>query len=422
MGLTMNERKAVIREVAKRYQKSSKKQRGKILDEFTVLMSYNRTYASHILSNWGRKVYLRRGDKTVAVIFCEVRRKIKKHRQRHYDKEVVNVLRSIWMISDYLCGKRLAPLLKEIVPTLEKFREIKLDAKIRKKLLKISPATIDRVLRDDKKKLMLKSRARTKPGTLLKHQIPIRSFSEWDELKPGFAEIDLVGHDGGDAHGEFAYTLNLTDVCTGWAEMEAIRNRAQKWAFEAITNIEARLPFRLLGLDSDNDSAFINSHLQRYCEDRQITFTRSRPYRKNDNCFVEQKNYSIIRRAVGYLRYDTTEELQSLNELYRYLRLYVIFFQPVMKLKEKTRIGSRVKKRYDTAKTPYQRVLESKHIDSAIKRKLKRQYEKLNPADLKRNITKLQNKLMVLVTSKNNAKKKDDFVYNFHEATKKYFV
>lgn len=422
MGLKMNERRAVTREVAKRYQKSSKKQRGKILDEFTALMGYNRTYASHILSNRGRKVFLRRGDETVVIIFGEVSRKRKRQRQRHYDKNILNVLRSIWMISDYLCGKRLAPLLKEIIPQLEKFREIKLDAKMRKKLLKISPATIDRVLRVDKKKLMLKSRARTKPGTLLKHQIPIRTFSEWDELRPGFAEIDLVGHDGGDAHGEFAYTLNLTDVYTGWAEMEAIRNRAQKWAFEAITNIEARLPFRLLGLDSDNDSAFINSHLQRYCEDKQITFTRSRPYRKNDNCFVEQKNYSVIRRAVGYLRYDTNEELETINELYRYLRLYVNFFQPVMKLKEKTRIGSKVKKKYDTAKTPYQRVLESKHIDSAIKRKLKRQYEKLNPAELKRNITKLQNKLMGLVTSKDSTKKKGNFVYNFHEATEKFFV
>ena len=422
MGLRMNERKAVTREVAKRYQKGSKKQRGKILDEFTAITGYNRTYASHILSNWGREVFLRRGGETVAVIFGVARRKTKKHRQRHYDNKVLNVLRSIWMISDYLCGKRLAPLLKEIIPRLEKFREIKLDAKTRKKLLRISPATIDRLLRGDKKKLMLKSRARTKPGTLLKHQIPIRTFSEWDELRPGFAEVDLVGHVGGDAHGEFAYTLNLTDVCTGWAEMEAIRNRAQKWAFEAITTIEAKLPFTLLGLDSDNDSAFINAHLLKYCDERQITFTRSRPYRKNNNCFVEQKNYSVVRRAVGYLRHDTAEELDTLNELYRHLRLYVNFFQPVMKLKEKTRIGSRVKKRYDTPKTPYQRVRESKHIDSAIKKRLKRQYEKLNPAELKRTITKLQNKLMELATSKTNTKKKGDFVYNFHEATEKYFV
>jgi hypothetical protein len=422
MGLTMNERKAVTSEVAKRYQKESKKQRGKILDEFTALTDYNRSYASHILSNWGRKVIVKSADKRIAVVFGTTRRKTKRHRQRYYDNKVVNVLRSIWIISDYLCGKRLSYFLKEVVPVLEKFGELRLNAQIRGKLLRISPATIDRILRGDKKKLMLKSRARTKPGTLLKHQIPIRTFSEWDDLRPGFAEVDLVGHDGGDAHGEFAYTLNLTDVCTGWAEMEAIRNRAQKWAFEAIINIEARLPFMLLGLDSDNDSAFINAHLQRYCEDKQITFTRSRPYRKNDNCFVEQKNYSVVRKAVGYMRYDRAEELESLNVLYRYLRLYVNFFQPVMKLKEKTRIGSKVKKRYDTARTPFQRVLESKHIDSVIKRKLKRQYEKLNPAELKRNITKLQNKLMELATSKTNAKKKGDFVYNFHEATKKYFV
>ncbi len=422
MGLTMNERKAVTREIARRYQKSSKKQRGRILDEFTALMDYNRTYASHILSNWGKKVFLKRGGEAVAIIFGEVRKRARRHRQPHYDGKVVNLLRSIWMISDCLCGKRLAPLLKEIIPILEKLREIKLDAKTRKKLLRISPATIDRLLRSDKRKLLLKSRARTKPGTLLKHQIPIRTFSEWDELRPGFVEADLVGHDGGDAHGEFAYTLHLTDVYTGWSEMQAIRNRAQKWAFEAITNLEERLPFMLLGLDSDNDSAFINAHLVNYCDERQITFTRSRPYKKNDNCFVEQKNYSVIRRAVGYLRYDTDEELNTLNELYRHLRLDVNFFQPVMKLKEKIRIGSKVKKRHDTPKTPYQRVLESKHIDSAIKRRLKRQYEKLNPAELKRTITKLQNKLLQLATLKTSAKKKGDFVYNFHEATEKHFV
>lgn len=410
MGLTMKERKAVTREVAMRYQRASKKQKGIILNEFIALTGYHRTYANWLLKNLGRKVYLKIRGTQMAVTLGGSRKKAKRQRTRQYDVLVIGVLRSMWIVSDYLCGKRLASFIKSALSFLERFGEILLDDDMRQKLLKISPATIDRCLKDDKKKLMLRSRARTKPGTLLKHQIPIRTFSEWDDLVPGFVKVDLVGHDGGDASGEFAYTLNLTDVCTGWTETEAIKNRAQKWAFEALIEIQERLPFKLLGLDSDNDSAFINAHLLRYCEEKGITFTRSRAYKKNDNCFVEQKNYSVVRRAVGYMRYDTEEELKTLNELYEYLRLYVNFFQPVMKLKEKTRIGSRVTKRYDDPKTPYQRVIESKHIDKTIKRKLKRQYESLNPAELKRAITKLQGKLTRLATSKMR-KKRNDFVY-----------
>jgi hypothetical protein len=174
-------------------------------------------------------------------------------------------------------------------------------------------------------------------------------------LRPGFVEIDLVGHDGGDAKGEFAQTLDLTDVCTTWTETEAVRNKAQQWVFDALKDIRQRLPFPLLGIDSDSGGEFINHHLYRYCQTEQITFTRTRSYRKNDNCFVEQKNYSIGRRAVGYLRYDTAEELRTLNELYRHLRLYSNFFQPTMKLKEKIRIGSRITKKYDKPITPYRR-------------------------------------------------------------------
>ena len=329
MGLMIKEKKALTREVAKRYQKASKKQKGLILDEFVAITGYNRCYGSYVLRNWQKKVILRVKGEVVTVIVGEPRRGAKRQRDKVYDKKVLSVLRSIWLISDCICGKRLAPVLKEIIPRLEKFKEIKLDMRTRKKLLRISPATIDRLLVADRKRQSLKGRARTKPGTLLNHQIPIRTFSEWDEKMPGFVEVDLVGHDGGDANGEFAHTLNLTDICTSWTETQGIRNKAQKWAFEALIDIQGRLPFKLLGLDSDNDSAFINGHLLQYCNEKQITFTRSRPYRKNDNCFVEQKNYSVVRRAVGNLRYDSEEELKSLNELYRHLRLYTNFFQPV---------------------------------------------------------------------------------------------
>jgi hypothetical protein len=174
----------------------------------------------------------------------------------------------------------------------------------------------------------------------------------------------------------------------------AVKNKAQVWVFEALQDIRKRLPFELLGIDSDSGAEFINHHLYEYCNEEDITFTRSRSYRKNDNCFVEQKNYSVVRRAVGYLRYNTEEELRIINELYRHLRLYTNFFQPSMKLIEKTRIGSRVTKKHDKAKTPYQRVLESSDISKSAKTKLKRQYKTLNPASLKRKITNLQNKLI----------------------------
>ncbi|HZX14544.1 MAG TPA: transposase, partial [Thermodesulfobacteriota bacterium] len=171
-------------------------------------------------------------------------------------------------------------------------------------------------------------------------------------------------HEGGNTSGDYIQTLDVTDVCTGWTEVQAVKNKAQVWVFEALKQIRQRLPFDLLGIDSDNGSEFINDQLYRYCLKEEITFTRARAYRKNDNCYVEQKNWSVVRRALGYLRHDTQQDLEIINQLYAYLRLYTNYFQPVMKLKEKTRIGSRVKKRYDKPKTPYQRVLESPCVEN----------------------------------------------------------
>jgi len=254
----------------------------------------------------------------------------------------------------------------------------------------------NRLLAPTRKRYRIKGRSTTRPGTLLKKSIPIRTFTDWDEAKPGFFEVDLVSHDGGAVRGDFIQSLNFTDISTGWDEMIAVKNKAQRWVFSGIETIKERLPFSILGIDSDNGAEFINDHLLRYCEKEQITFTRSRPYRKNDSCFVEQKNYSVIRRAVGYARYDTDKELNILNELYNYLRLYVNFFQPVRKLIKKERIGSKVIKKYDEAKTPYRRVLASPDIEDEIKMKLRKEYDMLNPAELKRKITKLQNKLLKL--------------------------
>jgi len=389
MRLTVKERKKATAIVAPRYQKARKKDKGLILDEFTELTGYDRRYASHLLTTQGRKVWINE----TTVLQGDVRKRSHKRQAPIYDKEVLEALKKVWDIMDYICGKRLAPVLKETVICLERFQEIRITDTARQKLFRISPATIDRLLAKERKKQQIKGRSNTKPGTLLRNQIPIRTFSQWNEKKPGFTEIDLVGHDGGDSYGEFAQTLDVTDICTTWTETEAVRNKAQKWVFDALKDIRQRIPFPLLGIDSDSGSEFINNHLTKYCKDEHITFTRGRSYRKNDNCYVEQKNYSVVRRAVGYRRYDTEEELSIVNELYKHLRLYTNFFQPTMKLIERTRIGSKVTKKYDRAQTPYRRVLASPDVSAQDKQKLKTQYTKLNPAHLKRQITRLQHKL-----------------------------
>ncbi|NIM59898.1 MAG: DDE-type integrase/transposase/recombinase [Candidatus Aminicenantes bacterium] len=397
----MKEKKKAVAILAPRYQKEGKKQKGKMLDEFTALTGYCRTHASYVLSTHGKR---KRVSKNT-VIQADVRKTGRRGRKKTYTDDVKKALIKIWYIMDCICGKRLSPVMGPIVQKLEDFGEISLTENTRAKLIGMSASTIDRLVAGERRKQTIKGRSNTKPGTLLKNQIPVRTFSDWDEQRPGFVEIDLVGHDGGNAKGEFMQTLDVTDVCTTWTETEAVKNKAQVWVFEALKDIRKRLPFELLGIDSDSGGEFINHHLYEYCQQENITFTRSRSYRKNDNCFVEQKNYSVVRRAVGYLRYDTEEELRIINELYRHLRLYTNFFQPSMKLIEKTRIGSRVTKKHDIAQTPYHRVLNSPHISKSAKKALKRQYTTLNPASLKRKITRLQQKLLRMAENKSKRRR-----------------
>lgn len=403
MGLTMKERQSVTREVAGRYQKARKKGKGVILDDFVILTEYTRCYASYVLRNHGRKVRIAR-DKVMVV---DVTKKAKRKRGRTYGEAVKKALTTIWYILDCICGKRLGPMLAEIIPKLERYGEISLDEETKGKLLNLSAATIDRLLGPERKKHQIKGRSNTKPGTLLKSQIPIRTFSQWDDKKPGFVEIDLVGHDGGDGSGEFIQTLDVTDVATGWTETQAVKNKAQQWVFEALKDIRARMPFPLLGIDSDNGSEFINNQLLRYCLEEKLTFTRTRSCRKNDNCFVEQKNYSVVRRNVGYSRYDTPQEQDILNVLYKELRLFTNFFQPSMKLIGKTREGSKVTKKYDKPLTPYRRTLASSDISEADKRRLRAIYARLNPAEIKRLITKLQKELLRINALKKSPRRKN---------------
>ena len=399
MRLTMKEKRSITKVIADRYKQASKKEKSAILDEFIKLTGYNRCYGSWLLASNGKTITVAAG----LSIQGDLLKPSEKVATRIYDDKVVAALLKLWMIMDQICGKRLAAILPELISRLEACGELKLAKATRGKLLKISAATIDRLLAAERRKMAFTSRSKTKPGSLLKSQIAIRTFADWDDLRPGFVEIDLVAHDGGAATGDYLQTLDVTDVATGWTETQAVRNKAQVWVFAAIKLIRQRLPFELLGIDSDNGSEFINNQLLRYCKEEKITFTRTRSYRKNDNCFVEQKNYSVVRRAVGYLRYDSEEELALLNELYADLRLYTNYFQPSMKLVEKRREGSQVKKRYDQPRTPYQRVIESEPISKAQKQKLRRQYEELNPAELKRQITRLQNRLIEIAGMKPSA-------------------
>jgi hypothetical protein len=402
MRLTMKQRQAVTAVTVQRYRNGSKKVKQQILDEFCETTGYCRGYASFVLRNQGWQVWLR-GKR---IVMGDVHQRQQRLKPRVYDEQVVQQLCKLWELLNYLCGKRLVAIMPELIAKLEQFGEVRLSASTKEKLLRISAATVDRLLQPERRKQQLRRRAHTKPGTLLKHQIPIRTFAEWDEQQPGFVEIDLVAHDGGLALGDYCQTLDLTDVCSGWTETEAVPNKAQVWVFEAIQRIRARLPFPLRGLDSDYGSEFVNQELLRYCLKERITFTRARPYRKNDNCYVEQKNYSVVRQTVGYQRFDTAAELIVLQQLYTTLRLYTNFFQPTMKLKSKERFGSRVKKSYHAPQTAYQRVLACAAVRVADKKKLQRQYQSLNPAALKRQLDKYRKELFRLAARKRPLKLK----------------
>ena len=392
MRLKLSERKAVTKELKSQYNKGSKKKKGEILDWLVEVAGYNRNYAARLL----------RGKVKTNAGHSPTQSKARPGRKKTYDEEVFLALRRIWFMEGCICGKRLAPFLKELVPILKMFGEIDITDEVEEKLVDISPATVDRLLKPVKKALNFTGSSSTKPGTLLKSEIPIKTFSEWDDTKPGHLEIDLVAHCGGNLSGEFIYTLDVTDVATGWTETKAVKNKAQVWVFNALEKITDRLPFKVRGIDSDNGTEFINHHLLNYCKENEITFTRSRPYRENDNCFIEQKNWSVVRKTVGYRRYDTIEERNLLNQIYDKLRPYTNYFQPSMKLVGKKRNGAKVTKTYDKAMTPYRRLLYDGSISQSSKDRLEEEYLSINPAQLNREIESLCKELYRINGRKGN--------------------
>ena len=375
----MGERKAVSKEIRQRYSKAARTTKTKILDEFISTVKLNRKYAIQLLKG------------TLPIREGRLASGKARGRPGVYGQQVLGILKRLWAVFAFMCGKRLAPALRANLALLEKFAEVPgLNPQTRGLLLRISPATIDRLLAPERKKLRLKGRSHTRPGSLRRDQIPIRTFGDAQQKQPGYVEVDLVGHDGGSSRGDYAQTLTLTDVHTGWTEVAAVQNKAQKWVFPAIQHLVSLLPFPVKGLNADNGGEFINVTLMHWCANNHVAFTRSRPYRKNDNPYVEQKNNMVVRDAVGYLRYEGAAEVVLLNKLYAHLRLQINFLFPSMKLVDSKRIGARVCKRYDVAKTPYQRVLDCPHIDAKTKSRLRRQLKEYNPIAIARAIAGIQ--------------------------------
>ena len=367
--MSQRSKRELLETIRPRYLKANKWGKQRILDEFVAATGYHRKYAIRLLKHGRKASGLRR-----------------RGRRKQYQGEVVKVLTQIWEICGRICSKRLQPFLPEMVAVLERHHELLLSEEVKRQLLRMSRATIDRCLQPARFAEKRQGLSTTKPGTLLKKAIPIRTFADWDDARPGFVEVDLVAHCGDSTAGQFLNTLTTTDVSTGWTECVAVLHRSQHLVFAAIQTMRSRLPFPLLGLDSDNGGEFINDLLYRYCLEERITFTRSRPYQKNDQAHVEQKNWSVVRHLIGYDRFESQAELELLNSLYADLRLYVNFFQPVSKLVGKERLGKKTVKRYDQAATPYQRTLSSAQVDLKVKAQLCHQYLQLNPVVLRTSI------------------------------------
>ena len=370
MGLTLSQRRAVTKTIATRYKRVDKAAKGVILDELCATTGWHRSHARKALT---------------AALKPKIVRPCKARTPR-YGNDVVAALAFCWAVLGAPTGKRLAPIMGELVPTLRRFDELVITDESAALLVGMSPATMDRRLAPDRARMALRGRSHTKPGSLLKSQIPIRTWADWDDAVPGFVEIDLVGHEGGNALGDHCYTLTVTDIATGWTENRSVKNKARRWVIAALEEISLIMPFPIIGVDSDNGSEFINHHLLDWCEQRKITFTRARPGNSNDGAHVEQKNWAIVRTVVGYHRYDTTAELLLLNRIWVLQSLMTNYFSPQQKLISKVRNGAKVTKNYDQATTPHHRAADHDTVTAQDKIILADTYAELNPAAIQREI------------------------------------
>lgn len=358
--------RAYLRSLQTRYRRAGKKAKGVILDEFTQTTGCNRDYAIRLL----------RGD------FIYTAKPIQHPRARYYTTEDATALEHLSDLLDWMCSKLMKAAIPLVLPGLRDDGTLEISETCAQHLLEMSPATIDR-LRARRRPKGKHHRGFTKPGTLLKYRIPIRTFAERNAPVPGYLDVDLVDHSGGNASGTFCFTLDMADAFSQWIEPRAVLTKAQKFVFDELQCARLDLPFTLLGIHSDSGGEFINDQLYRYCKGEHLKFTRGRAGKKNDNARIEQKNWSVVRHLVGYGRYETQAQMDQLNAVYVVARLYINFFKPVMKLQAKRRVGSKVKKIYDAPKTPYQRLVECETLSPTDKQKLKATYKSLSLSKVK---------------------------------------
>ncbi len=373
----MATRKELVRAIRERYRGATRKQRRSILDEFVAVTGCHRKHAIRVLS----------GGETVT--------DPRPPRTRIYGEAVRETLVVLWEASDRICGKRLKPLVPILVDALERHGHLKLDAEVRTQLLTASAATIDRVLSPTRAAAGRRAR-RGVSSTPLRRSVPVRTFGDWKEPPPGYLEIDLVAHCGESAAGSFVHTFTLTDIASGWTECVPLAVREATLVVEAVSKLRAELPFKLLGLDSDNGSEFLNETMIAWCKDNGVEYTRSRPYHKNDQAWVEQKNGAIVRRLVGYHRFEGLVATATLSRLYSVARLFQNFFQPSFQLASKTRIGARVIKKYHPAETPCARLLRMNIVPDEVKERLRSAAARLDPLRLLDEIRALQEHLAKL--------------------------
>jgi hypothetical protein len=367
----------LARALASRYVHASRREKGQLLDEFCAITGYTRKHALVLLGRprAAPRVVERRG------------------RPPSYGPAEVALLRVCWAATDGICAKRLAPFLPELLQRLRYWHALhQISRETIERVAHMSPATIDRALAASRDGLPKRGLSTTRPGTLLKHQVAIKTFADWTETEPGFVEVDLVAHCGWTGAGPFLYTLTLVDVATGWVSCAGLRDKRAQTVLAALRRLQEGLPFKILGLDSDSGSEFLNSALIEYCTNQHITFTRGRPYRKNDGCYVEQKNWAVVRRLVGYQRLEAPA-LAALGRVHDLARDYVNFLHPVRRLTEKVRLGARVTRRYDTAQTPYRRLLASGCLSQKATRQLAARSKGLDPLRLKLELESAQRTL-----------------------------